>query len=278
MGGNMELAFHKSFWESDCSDASHLDALLDTVQHEGYQGTELFLPFYDIAPDITLDFHRARDLNIIAGIATHGLTPKGHIASLEQQVARALEFEPLFINCHTGRDLFSFEDNLAIFKRALALEAETGVMLVHETHRTRPTFSTLMTEQLLAALPELKLNLDISHWMVVHETDLSDQAERVSALVKQAWHVHARVGYEEGPQVSDPASPLWLDHLHNHIGWWQQVVDAAQLRGQDQLTITPEFGPFPYAQVNPVTGIPLTDIWQANQFMHHTLAEQLRLA
>lgn len=271
----MELAFHKSFWEADCSDVSHLETLLDTVQHEGYQGTELFLPFYDIDPDTTLAQHRSRDLTIIAGIATQGLTPKGHITSLEQQVARALYYEPITINCHTGRDIFSFEDNVTIFKRAMALEAEYGVPLVHETHRTRPTFSTLMTEQLLQALPDLKLNLDISHWMVVHESDLSDQVERVSALVAQAWHVHARVGFEEGPQVSDPTSPLWLDHLHNHIAWWQKVVDAAKRRGQKTLTITPEFGPFPYAHVNPVTGKPLTNIWQANLFMHHTLAEQL---
>lgn len=274
----MKLACHKSFWEADCIDVTHLVALLDTVQHEGYQGTELYLPFFDLDVDTTIQEHRSRGLNLIAGIATQGLTPKGHIASLEKQVERAMTFEPAFINCHTGRDIFTLEDNLKIFERALTLESQYGVMITHETHRTRPTYSTLMTEQLLAALPALKLNLDISHWMVVHESDLSDQTERVNQLIQNAWHIHARVGYEEGPQVSDPASPVWEAQLENHLSWWQLVVDAARARRQAVLTITPEFGPFPYAQVNPTTGKSLTNIWQANLFMKHTLLEQLRLA
>ena len=274
----MKLACHKSFWEADCIDVTHLVALLDTVQHEGYQGTELYLPFYDLDADTTIQEHRSRGLNLIAGIATQGLTPNGHIASLERQMERAMTFEPAFINCHTGRDIFTLEDNVKIFERALALESQFGVMITHETHRTRPTYSTLMTEQLLAALPALKLNLDISHWMVVHESDLSDQTERVTQLIQNAWHIHARVGYEEGPQVSDPASPVWEAQLQNHLSWWQQVVDAARARRQAVLTITPEFGPFPYAQVNPTTGKSLTDIWQANLFMKHTLFEKLRLA
>ena len=73
-----------------------------------------------------------------------------------------MTFSPSLINSHTGRDIFSLEDNLMLFERALELEAQYGVVISHETHRFRPTFSTLGTEQILKHLPELKLNLDIT--------------------------------------------------------------------------------------------------------------------
>lgn len=271
----MQINFHKSFWEAQCTNEQELNALLNTVKQEGYQGTELFLPFYEIGLESTLSAHREAGLDIITGIATDGVNVAAHLDSLERQVEQAMAFNPVLINSHTGRDIFSLEDNLMLFERAMRLEEQYGIRITHETHRLRPTFSTLGTEAILKALPKLKLNLDISHWMVVHESDLSDQQARVDALLTKVHHVHARVGYEEGPQVTDPQHPRWADHLANHTRLWQQVVDQAHQRGQETLTITPEFGPFPYAHVSPVTDDTITDIWAANGFMKQHLEQHL---
>ena len=271
----MELNFHKSFWEAQCTNIDELTALLAQVKLEGYQGTELFLPFYELDAATSLKAHQAEGLAIITGIATDGATVRDHLDSLERQVEQAMAFEPVLINSHTGRDIFSLEDNLMLFERALRLEEQYGVRITHETHRLRPTFSTLGTEAILKALPRLKLNLDISHWMVVHESDLGDQQARVDKLLAKVHHVHARVGFEEGPQVTDPRHPRWAGHLARHTQLWQQVVDAAHQRGEQSLTITPEFGPFPYAHVSPVTDELLTDIWAANGFIKDHLREQL---
>ncbi|WDE05166.1 sugar phosphate isomerase/epimerase [Thalassomonas viridans] len=273
----MQLSFHKSFWEAQCNNEQELNTLLAKVKEEGYRGTELFLPFYPINSTATLRAHQQQELAIITGIATDGDTPEQHLASLERQVEQAMAFNPKFINCHTGRDIFSLDDNLEIFSRALELEREYGINITHETHRFRPTFNTLTTEVILQALPQLKLNLDISHWMVVHESDLSDQQARVDALLKSAFHVHARVGYEEGPQVTDPQDPCWQAHLENHTRLWQSVVNNAAERGQAELTITPEFGPFPYAHVKPHSEQTLTDIWAANYFIKQHLEKCLQL-
>ncbi|WDE12120.1 sugar phosphate isomerase/epimerase family protein [Thalassomonas haliotis] len=273
----MQLSFHKSFWEAQCSNEQELNGLLAKVKQEGYQGTELFLPFYPISSAATLKAHQAHDLAIITGIGTDGETPQQHLQSLERQVEQAMAFNPKFINCHTGRDIFSLDDNLKIFNRALELEKAHGINITHETHRFRPTFNTLTTEAILNALPQLKLNLDISHWMVVHESDLSDQQARVDALLKSAFHVHARVGYEEGPQVTDPQDPCWQTHLDNHTRLWQSVVNNAAARQEKELTITPEFGPFPYAHVKPHSEQTLTDIWQANYFIKQHLEQELQI-
>lgn len=262
----MKINFHKSFWEAQCDTEQELKDLLSKIKAEGYQGSELFLPFYFIDQDITLAAHQALDLSIICSIGTQGDNADDHMASMTSQIEKAIAFNPILINSHTGRDIFSLKDNLKIFEHALFLEQKFGIPITHETHRFRPTFSTLGTEQLIDALPELKLNLDISHWMVVHESDLSDQAERLAKLFKHVHHIHARVGYEEGPQVTDPANEQWSAQLENHIQLWGQVLDQANKRTQEAFTITPEFGPSPYAHTD-LNGQTLANIWQANLFM-----------
>jgi hypothetical protein len=51
---------------------------------------------------------------------------------------------------------------------------EGGVFEKNERVRYRPTFSTFDTEKIINVLTELKLNSDISHWMVVQESNLSN--------------------------------------------------------------------------------------------------------
>lgn len=271
----MKLNFHKSFWEAPCKTQGDLEALLKRTRDDGYQGTELFLPFYGFDAELTLKAHAEHGLNIITGIATEGANLEEHLKSLDTQIERALTFNPVLVNSHTGRDIFSLEDNLMLFEHALKLEQKHKITITHETHRFRPTFSTFDTEKIIKALPELKLNLDISHWMVVHESDLSDQAARLEAIFPHIHHIHARVGFEEGPQVTNPEDPLWKNHLDNHVSLWQKVIDLAKARGQSSFTITPEFGPFPYAHVQPKTHIPLADIWNANNFMKQHLMNTL---
>ena len=61
-----------------------------------------------------------------------------HARSFEEQYRRAGEVAPLFVNSHTGRDVFPLVENLAVFQKAGKLEAEVGIPVVHETHRGRP--------------------------------------------------------------------------------------------------------------------------------------------
>ena len=271
----MKLNFHKSFWEAPCNNEQEFYELLKRTCDDGYQGTELFLPFFGFNADSTLKAHTEFGLNIITGIATQGDSVEAHLKSMNAQIERAVRFSPVLINSHTGRDIFRLEDNLILFENALRLEQKYNVIITHETHRFRPTFSTLDTEKILKALPELKLNLDISHWMVVHESDLSDQLSRLEFIFPNVYHIHARVGFEEGPQVTNPQDKLWAGHLENHVNLWQKVISLAKNRDQNTFTITPEFGPFPYAHVQPNTHQPLADIWAANNFMQQHLKNKL---
>jgi hypothetical protein len=52
---------------------------------------------------------------------------------------------------------------------------------------------------MLRRIPSLTLTGDFSHFTCVHESMLADQPENVVACIAAVRHIHARVGFEEGP-------------------------------------------------------------------------------
>ena len=182
---------------------------------------------------------------------------------MESRFAFAAETNPAHKQPH-GQRHFLIRDNLAIFKRGCELSKEYGITFTNETHRSRPTSGGPGTRQYLEALPEMRLNADFSHWVCVHESDLSDQPENVEMAIQRASHVHARVGFEEGPQVPDPLAPEWESWTQLHVGFWKRIITARKEAGADFLTITPEFGPPPYMPTEPFTNRPLADAWEVN--------------
>jgi thioredoxin reductase len=71
----------------------------------------------------------------------------------------------------------------------------------------RALFTAPLCHAYLQAVPGLRLTADFSHLLCVHESNLSDQPDAVEAIIAAADHIHARVGFCEGPQVSDPRNP-----------------------------------------------------------------------
>ena len=268
----MQLIFTKSKWEMwDDS----LEAFLRRARADGFDAVEIYLPAQpESAREITA---RVADhgLALVAQINTEGPDAAAHVDSLERRFAFAVETTPLLINSHTGRDWFSFEDNLRIFTRGCELAREHGITFTNETHRSRPTASAADTRRYLEALPEMRLNLDFSHWFCVHESDLSDQPASIEMAIGRGSHLHARVGFEEGPQVPDPLDPLWARWTQLHLDLWRRVLAARQADGATCLTITPEFGPPPYMPVEPGSGRPLADAWEVNVRFRNWLSEQL---
>ena len=207
-------------------------------------------------------------------IASDGPTLSDHLSSLEQRFLLAAKASPILMNCHTGRDIFPFEDNLKIFELGISLSKEYGIPLVHETHRGRATYSTFQTKALISALPEIRLNADFSHWCCVHESLLDDQQEIVDLAIRHADYIHARVGFIEGPQITDPRGPEWELEVEKHISWWSQILHLHRKKGSLFLAITPEFGPPPYLTRLPFTRQPIADVNEINTYMMQLLKKR----
>lgn len=257
----MELKFFKSKWE-----AGHLslEEFLEETKEAGFDGTEIDFPEVEETPEEIAGRHREHDLLLIAQMGTGGSTPAEHIASLEALIPSCAAAGPVLVNSQAGRHWFSFDDNRRIFERAQDLAEKHRVHVVHETHRSRSPFCTTETLRHLEALPGLRLTADISHWMCVHESDLSDQAPALDAVVPRVDHIHARVGFAEGPQVPHPLAPEYEGVLDAHVRFWQRVLDARRAEGREWFTVTPEFGPPEYMPRLPFTGQPVADAWDVN--------------
>ncbi len=194
-------------------------------------------------------------------------TPTDHLEDFRRKLDTALALEPIRITVLTGNDFWDFSAARDFYQELLAEAAAMGAEICVETHRSRPTFHPLRTARLLAELPELTLTLDVSHWCVVCERALGGMTDLMLPVEKRVGHIHARVGYDQGPQVPDPESPWHRDNLLDHLACWKRIARCHEIAGNDFLTFTPEFGPDGYLQICPVTGKPVADLRTLNRRM-----------
>ena len=248
--------------------------LFPGIKKQGYEAIEVGLSeIVDQAEEFCslLDQY---GFEYIPQIFTTGNNVEEHVQAFQRDVRRAKVFNPRFINCHAGRDTWTFEESVQFYERVLAIEEEEGVNVAHETHRGRVLFYPTVTRLLLERFPQLKLCLDVSHWVCVCERLLEDQAETLAQVAEHCLHIHARVGYEEGPQVPDPRAPEYLHHVEAHERWWRMVWDSQEKRGLAVSTLTPEFGPPPYLHALPYTQTPVANLEDICNWQAHRLAEQ----
>lgn len=235
----------------------------------GFDGVEISLPDDDKQSQHWLDLLKQANLPWI-GQQWQTVFAKNfaeHKALLQATLEQVCAAQPLKVNSHTGKDFYSMAQNLELIDLAEAIAVRHGVSLVHEIHRSRFTAHPLLLRPYLEQRPGLRLNADLSHWCCVCESLLEDQEEMLEQVFPYVSHIHARVGYQQGPQVNDFRAPEHEQALQRHLSWWRRILELQIQAGADLLTITPEFGPAPYTQSLPYTQAVVQDPWQLNLAM-----------
>jgi sugar phosphate isomerase/epimerase len=228
----------------------------------GYAGLEAPMPPKEQENEFKelLDRHQ---LGYIAQIFTSG----DHAATFAAQAERAAGFGAQLIVSHSAKDCMPFDEQVNFFRGALDVERSIGVPVGHETHRSRAMFTPWGTTALLKELPELRITADFSHWCCVTESMLDDKAEDLRIAFERAVHIHARVGFAEGPQVPHPGAPEFAYELGVFESWWAAILAERAKQGSAIATITPEFGPPGYMPTLPFTKQPVADLWEVNAWM-----------
>jgi len=203
-------------------------------------------------------------------------TPEEHLEEIRQAVAVCADMNPDRVNCITGLDAWDADTATRFLEQAHELGERAGVPLCIETHRSRIFFNPWTTAALLKRLPQLRLTADISHWCVVAERQMDTEMDVIRAMAPQVHHVHARVGYDQGPQVPHPAAPEYQYCLEAHQQCWEVFWEAARQRGESGVTMTPEFGTDGYLHRLPFTEAPVADLWQINHWMGDTQRAHFR--
>lgn len=245
------------------------------VKEAGYDGVEMSLPFDKKEKADILNLLKEYELELVA---QHWETchpdPLLHKVIYRKHLMNLAEANPLFINSQTGKDFFSFDDNAELIEISFQITKETGIPVIHETHRGKFSFALHITSQFLEKIPGLELGLDVSHWCNVAESLLNDQMNTLDVALVRTRHIHARVGYAEGPQITDPRLPEWEETMNFHLSCWDKVVENFMQLNKELLTITPEFGPYPYMLNLPFTQMPVANQWEINLFMKELLKER----
>jgi hypothetical protein len=239
----------------------------------GYDGIEAWLPDASRRDELKalLEAHNMPLISqIITRVNSRDHSVDAHLENLKRQVDFVLPLAPKLLNMQPGFDAWTESETMRFCESALEFATELPVPLAFETHRGCITFSPWSTLRLLEAFPDLRLVLDLSHWVVVCERLLDDQQAILERAANACVHLHARVGFEQGPQVPDPRAPEYAAHLAAHERWWRMVWAAQEARGDLVSTLTPEFGPHDYLPHLPFTQVPVTDLpticdWMANR-------------
>lgn len=267
-----KLLFFQTSWGNSIS----WDAFCEKTKASGYDGIEIWFPKKEedrSASDKALEKYGLKVI-YLAGTdkSTDFETSLNHYINDLTSIAAT---DPVAINCHTGSDFFTFEQNQAFIEVANKIAKEYDVPIYHETHRGRFSYNLPDTKKYLKAIPDLRLTLDISHWMVVHESLLENQNERLDEVIDHSHHIHARVGHAEGPQVNDPEAPEWKNALDRHLDIWEKIIRKKWGESEEPFTITTEFGPPAYMPTLPYTQVPVADQWKSNVFIMNALKKRL---
>ena len=269
----MEFTFFCPHWGSKDLDFAEF---VKKVKTAGYDGIEMSLPLDQEEKENILQTIKSNGLLCIAQHWETVTTDfQEHKKEYRQRLLNLASAHPLFINSQTGKDFFSFEQNSELIHIASEVSSQTCIKIIHETHRGKFSFASHITFDYLNRLPDLRIGFDLSHWCAVAESFLHDQAETVSLAISRADHIHARVGFPEGPQIPDPRVPEWKEAVDIHVGWWKRIVERNKMEGKEVFTITSEFGPYPYMTILPYTQKPISNQWEINVYMKDMLKSLL---
>jgi sugar phosphate isomerase/epimerase len=272
MNKNFELKILATNWGFEGS----LDEYGAKVKGEGYDGIEIWWPMEAKGQDEL--FAMLKKYKLEVGFLCGGYQKEAgeHLNYFQKMIDAAATNtvqRPLYINCHSGRDFFSAEQNQRFIDHTAGLSKQTGILICHETHRSRILFAAPVARNYIQKNPELKITFDVSHWCNVSESLLQDQEENVDLALERVEHIHARIGHPEGPQVNDPRAPEWEEAVKAHFAWWDRVVERKKKNG-GRITFLTEFGPPDYMPTLPYTRRPLGDQWAINVHMLQLLRKR----
>jgi sugar phosphate isomerase/epimerase len=254
------------------------DLFLDQVQDAGFDGVEVY-PLQtpqDKPQMLSLLTNKGLEFSLLHAEMVEGKNVERYKHALERNLYELVNYQtsqikPQFITTQTGREYYTQSQMAECFEICDRISKESGIPIIQETHRNKWSYAAHVVKEYLEKYPTLKLALDISHWVCVSESFLTDQQDAIDLAIRHTVHLHARVGHTQGPQVTDPRTPENEEALNYHLQCWDQWIAYLKANNISKCTITPEFGPYPYMSYKNNTTEPIASQWEINCYMKNLL-------
>lgn len=272
----MELRVFQSFWamgglpyggRSEWSVAEKIDK----VAEGGFDGIEIaWIPTAPAGEAV----ERAQAADVPFGLICMPASVTEFRATME--TIRRLDPRPIYIDIQPNIKVYSVSDGVPYLRECVQISEGAGFQTVVETHRDRMTTDLRFTLQLLDAFPEMRMNADLSHYVVGQEFawPVREEDHRlIRRVIERSDMFHGRVASNEQVQLSiswDHHRP-WLELF---LAWWEDGFQLWRERSGpgDELVFVAEMGPPMYA-ITGRDGREMSDRWDEALLMKRLVRE-----
>ncbi|MEK3890497.1 sugar phosphate isomerase/epimerase family protein [Bacillus sp. FSL K6-3431] len=168
---------------------------------------------------------------------------------LQILLKKAKEFDVDYVNSQVMGDFISGKDAIQLLGDLVAEAKKVNMPYYVETHRGRITQDLIRTVQYVNEIPDLRMTIDLSHYVLAGEGCYSNKAdEYFDILLKRTSSIHARVS--NGQQIQIDIGPDG-DHplTERFVGWWEKGMSywLEEAKPNDVLPLVCELGPPDYS-------------------------------
>lgn len=183
---------------------------------------------------------------------------------LQQLLTKAKEFGVQYVSSQVMDDFIIGEEAVQLLKSLVDEAKKVNIPYFVETHRGRITQDLIRTVNYVKEISDLRLTVDLSHYVVAGEGCHSKKAEECfDILLKRTSSIHARVSNGHQIQIdigSDGNHPM----TERFVKWWEKGMSywLQEANQGDVLPLVCELGPPDYSITKSIDTIEISDRWE----------------
>ncbi len=263
------LDIYQSLWAMDAGRGSHPQAtdeqVFEMVRDAGFAGMAINLAAADTETAYkTLPLFRQYELGCVINAFPTSMEDMLPVLQM------ASEFNAVVVNV-IAQVIPSSVDEASLMIQDWMEEAEKeNVNIEFETHRNSVTNDLNYTTQILEAVPEMRLSVDLSHYVVDREFSIpirADEQALVDKILRRADAFQGRVASAQQIQLQleFPQHQKWVVQF---LDWWEAGFRYWRKRAspEDHLIFQTELAPPDYAMTGP-DGMEMSNRWEESLTM-----------
>ncbi len=258
------LDVYQSLWAMDAGRGSHDPATTEEqfalVKNAGFAGVAIDLAASDRESAYkTMPLFRQYELGCV--INAFPASMDDVLPVLEM----AREFNAVVVNIIAQVIPSSVEEASLMVQDWMEEAEKENVNIEFETHRNSVTNDLGYTARLLEAVPDMKLGVDLSHYVVDREFELplhDEEARLVDKILRRADAFQGRISSAQQIQLQleFPQHQKWVVQF---LDWWEAGFRYWRKRSgvDDTLIFQTELAPPEYAMTGP-DGMEMSNRWE----------------